>query len=127
MTTRGICWGLLGACLAFGQALPAPPDRGNKTLADRMGELSRKLNLGETPEPYQKALRAFTGSFLQKPRPVERKLKVRKPEVCAVPLLEGKPAGDANQWTMRVVKPQEPLPRMPQLEPPAPACPSPDQ
>jgi len=48
--------------------------------------------------------------------------------VCAVPLLEGKlSAEEAKQFTMRVVKPREPLPRMPQLQPPAPACTSPDQ
>ena len=106
MTTKGICWGLLGAGLAFGQALP------NKTLADRMRELSRKPNPSRT----------FTGTFSQKPRPLQRTLIQPQPEVCAAPLLEGKPSGDPNQWTMRVAKPQEPLPRMPQLQPPAPAC-----
>ena len=127
MTTRGICWGLLGAFLAFGQALPAPRELVNKTLADRMGELSRKLNPGEPPEPHQKALDALTGSLA---RALERKLErnVRQPKVCAAPLLEVRPSAEwAKQFTMRVVKPREPLPRMPQLEPPAPACPSPDR
>ena len=124
MITRGICWGLLGACLAFGQALPAPPDLVNKGLADRMEELSRKLSA----DLYQKEPRAFTGTFSQKLRPVQRKLIQPKPEVCAAPLLEVKPsAEEAKQWTMRVAKPREPLPRMPQLQPPAPACPSPDE
>ena len=128
MTTRGICWGLLGVSLAFGQTLPAPPERGNKTLADRMGELSGRLNPGEPPESYQKALNALTGSFARKPRALERKVerKMRRPEVCAAPLLEVKPPAEwAKQFTMRVVKPREPLSRMPQLEPPAPRCPSP--
>jgi len=123
MTTRGICWGLLGACLAFGQALLAPPELGNKTLEDRMGELSRKLNPGES-----QALHSFTGTFSRKPRPVQRKVIQPQPEVCAAPLLEVRPsAEEAQQFTMRVVKPREPLPRMPQLQPPAPACPSPDK
>lgn len=95
MTTRSICWGLLGAGLAFGQDLP------NKTVAPS---------------------RTFTGTFSRKPRPIQRVLIQPQPEVCAAPLLEGKPAGDPNQWTMRVAKPREPLPRMPQLQPPAPAC-----
>jgi hypothetical protein len=122
MTTRSICWGLLGAGLAFGQAPPATPESGKKTLADRMGELSRKLKPGD-----QKALQNFTGTFSRKPRPIQRILIQPRPEVCAAPLLEGKPAGDPSQWTMRVAKPPEPLPRMPQLQPPAPACPSRDE
>ena len=111
MTTRSICWGLLGASLALGQIVPPPQGRGNKTLEERLGDLSRKLTRSQ--EPYQKKVR------------LDRKAR---PEVCAAPLLEVRVSPEeAKQWTMRVVKPREPLPRMPQLAPPAPACPSPGQ
>ena len=121
MTTRSMCWGLLGASLAFGQAVPPPPQH-ERPLGALMGDLSQKLKPYESQKPYHKSLNGLTGQFsLEAPSRRPRKVIFwKQPKVCAAPLLEAKPAAKTK---IRTFKPTEPLPRMPQLEPPAVACP----
>jgi hypothetical protein len=98
MTGRMLWWVLLGGTLALRQAVPLPkPDQ---TLSEQLADLSPRLESGN-----------------QKP---ERLLLAPVPKVCAAPLLEVKPN---IQSRMPVMQPRLPLPRMPQIVPPAPPCP----
>jgi hypothetical protein len=99
MASRILWWGLLGPILAFGQAVSPP--KTDKDLGDLLADLSRRLERSQ-----------------EQANPLERRLE--RPKVCAAPLLEAKPN---IQSRMPVIKPPQPLPRMPQLVPPAPPCP----
>ena len=91
---RLICLGLFHAVLAYDQTVP----------------LKKKWHpFASDDSPLN--------SLVQQFRPLKKKLQ--PPPICAAPLLEFEPTVNG---TMRVVKPPTPLPRMPELVPPAPAC-----
>ncbi len=119
MTTGTVCWGLLGASLAFGQAV-SPPQQHEKPLGVLMGDLSRKLKPHESHGPYHKNLSGNPFPLEVQPRRPGKLIFWKQPKVCAIPLLESKPAARTR---IRTWKPKEPSPRMPQVDPPAEACP----